>query len=134
MDRREVMEFFNKRPRNCLLCTGNSKGDINVAVFGSPQMIDENTVVLGVGNKRSYLYLKENPKAAIIVMEPNEIKHDSRAVRVYLEVTSINTEGELFEKVKEGVASRAGKQAADGLQAAISFRISELRPLIDPID
>ena len=131
MDRKEIMAFFNKRPRNCLISTANSKGEVNVAVYGSPRMIDENTVVLGTGDKRSYKYLKENPKAAIIVAEPGEIKHDSAAVRVYLEVTSIDTEGDLFNQVKEGVAERAGKAAADGLHAAVSFKITDVRPLID---
>ena len=46
MDRKEVMEFFNKRPRNCILCTATNQGDVNVAVYGSPRMIDEDTVVL----------------------------------------------------------------------------------------
>ena len=133
MDRKEVMEFFNKRPRNCILCTATNQGDVNVAVYGSPRMIDKDTVVLGTGDKRSYRYLKENSKAAIIVAEPEEIKHDSKAIRVYLEVTSFDTEGDLFNEVKEGVAIRAGKQAADGLQAAIRFKVTEVRPLIDPI-
>ena len=133
MDRKEVMAFFNKRPRNCILCTANNQGDVNVAVYGSPRMIDEDTAVLGTGDKRSYRYLKENSKAVIIVAEPEEIKHDSKAIRVYLEVTSFDTEGDLFNEVKEGVASRAGKQAADGFQAAIRFKVTEVRPLIDPI-
>ena len=69
-------------------------------------MIDENTVVLAIGDRRTYHYLKENPKAAIIVVEPGEIKHDSKAVRLYLEVSSIETEGDIFEEVTEGVAKR----------------------------
>jgi hypothetical protein len=96
-------------------------------------MIDEDRVVLGTGDKRSYQNLRENPKAAIIVTEPGEIKHDSKAVRVYLEVTAIETEGKLFDEVKEGVAGRAGKAAAENLQAAVFFRITEVRPLIAPI-
>ncbi|MFC1867188.1 pyridoxamine 5'-phosphate oxidase family protein [Thermodesulfobacteriota bacterium] len=132
MDRKEVMEFFNKRPRNCFISTANSKGDVNVAVYGSPQMIDENTVIFGIGNKRSYQYLRENSKAAIIVTEPGEITHDSIAVRLYLDVVSIDTEGDLYEEVKAGVAKRAGKEAADGFQAAIRLKITEVRPLIAP--
>jgi len=134
MDRKEVMEFFNKRPRNCLICTANREGAVNVAVYGSPRMIDEDTVLLGTGDKRTYHYLKENPKAAIMVVEPGEIKHDSKAVRLYLEVSSIETQGDLFEEVREGVAKRVGKEAADGLQAAICLKITDVRPLIDPIN
>ena len=133
MDRKEVMEFFNKRPRNCLISTANSKGDVNVAVYGSPRMIDENTVVLAVRGNRTYRYLSENPKASIIVVEPGEITHSSKAVRVYLELISIETEGPLLKEFKDNLAKRMGKDAADALQAAIRFEITEVRPLIDPL-
>ncbi|MCK5255154.1 MAG: pyridoxamine 5'-phosphate oxidase family protein [Deltaproteobacteria bacterium] len=131
MDRKEVLEFFNKRPRNCLLCTANKNGDVNVAAYGSPQMIDENTVAFAARDRRSYQYLMENPKAAIIVVDPGEIKHDSKAVRVYLELIAVETEGELLNQFKEAVASRAGQEAADALQAAMRFEITGVRPLID---
>ena len=70
MDRKELREAFNKRPRIGALSTSDGKGNVNVAVFGSPQMIDDNTIVMGIGNNRSYRNLQENPKAAFIIMEP----------------------------------------------------------------
>ena len=133
MERKEVMALFNKRPRNCLICTANTKGEVNVAVYGSPRMIDEDTVVLAVRNNRSYQNLQKNPKAAIIVVEPGEIKHDSKAVRVYLEVTDIETDGDLLDQFKEEIGARAGKEVADSLQAALHLNITGVRPLIDPI-
>ena len=63
---------------------------------------------------------------------PGEITHDSNAVRIYLDVVSIETEGDLYEEVKAGVAKRAGKEAADGFQAAIRLKITEVRPLMAP--
>ena len=111
MDAKEVMELFNKRPRIGTLSTANVKGDVNVAIFGSPQMVDENTVVMGIGNTRSYQYLKENPKAAFIIMEPpGEMSNDWKGIRVYLEATGIETEGDLINKIRGGVAQRAGKE------------------------
>ena len=133
MDQKEVMALFNKRPRNCLICTANTEGEVNVAVYGSPRMIDEDTVVLAVRNNRSYQNLQKNPKAAIIVVEPGEIKHDSKAVRVYLEVTNIETDGDLLEKFREEIGARAGKEVADSLRAALRLKITGVRPLIDPI-
>jgi len=53
MDRQKLLEIFNKQPRIGTLSTANTQGDVNVAVFGSPQMIDENTVVMGIGENRS---------------------------------------------------------------------------------
>ena len=51
MNRQELPALFNKRPRIGSLATANRKGEVNAAVFGSPQMIDENTVVMGIGRK-----------------------------------------------------------------------------------
>jgi len=133
MDRKEIMAFFNTRPRNCVISTGNSEGEVNVAVYGSPQMIDEDTVALAVMNNRTYQNLRKNPKAAIIVVEPGEIQHDSKAVRVYLEVSAIETEGDLLDKFKEEIGARTGKEVADSIQAAIRLKITGVRPLIDPI-
>ena len=130
MDRKETMEFFNHRPRNCLLVTSNGKGKVNVAVYGSPRMIDENTVVLATRENRSYQYLRENPEAAIMVVEPGEISRASGGVRISLELTAVETEGDLLQEFKEGVARRAGKEAAVGIIAALRFRVTEVRPLV----
>ena len=134
MDGKELMDFFNRRPRNSLLVTSNGKGRVNVAAYGSPRMIDETTVVLSTRESRSYQYLRENPEAAIIVVEPGEISRDSKAVRLYLKLAAVETEGVLIDGFKEDVARRVGKQAAEGIKAALRFNITEIRPLVDPVD
>jgi hypothetical protein len=132
MDRKELMDFFNHRPRNCLLVTSDDAGKVNVAVYGSPRMIDENAVVLATRENRSYQYLRQNPQAAIIVVEPGEIGRASKGVRIYLEVTEIEIAGELLDDFKAEVGRRAGKEAAEGIKAAVRFKITEVRPLVDP--
>lgn len=130
MDRKEVMELFNRRPRNSLLITSNRKGKVNVAVYGSPRMIDENTIVLASRETRSYQYLRENPDAAIVVVEPGEISRASKGLRIYLELTAFETEGALLDQFKTEIAARAGKQSAELLRGAMRFRITEVRPLV----
>jgi hypothetical protein len=119
MDREELMALFNKHPRIGTLSTANKLGDVNVAVFGSPRMIDENTVVMGIGENRSFRNLQRNPKAVFIVM------------RVYLEAVDIETSGEFYDQMKHDIAMAAGQQAADMIHAAIRFGITELRPIVD---
>jgi predicted pyridoxine 5'-phosphate oxidase superfamily flavin-nucleotide-binding protein len=131
MDRQELMALFNKRPRIGTLSTADKTGEVNVAVFGSPQMIDENTVVMGIGQNRSYRNLQRNPKAAFIVMEPGETVTDWKGARVYLEAMDMDTEGEFYDQIKKGIAKAAGPQAAEMIQAAIRFRITEVRPIVD---
>jgi hypothetical protein len=133
MDRQELMAIFNKRPRIGSLSTANSRGDVNAAVFGSPQMIDENTVVMGIGKNRSLLNLKENPKAVFLVMEPGKTVMDWKGARVYLEVIDIEEAGGFFDMIKDSITKAAGAQAGAMIRAAVRFRITEVRPLVDPM-
>ena len=131
MDRQELMELFNKMPRIGTLSTANREGDVNVAVFGSPRMIDEDTVVMGIGNNRTFRNLERNPKAVFIIMEPGPTVMDWKGARVYLEAVAMEQEGQLFDDVKRGIAKAAGQQAADMLHAAIRFNITEVRSIVD---
>ena len=63
MDRKQVMKMFNKETRVGILATANNHKDVNAAVFGSPRMIDEDTVIMAIGDNRSAQYLEENPNA-----------------------------------------------------------------------
>lgn len=131
MDRKELMEFFNRYPRIGALATANDEGDVNVAVFGSPRMVDEDTVIMGIGQNRSFRNLQRNPKAVFIVMEPGKTPSDWKGARVYLEAVDMNTEGAFFNQIKQNIAKIAGQQAADMIHAAIRFRITEVRSIID---
>jgi len=131
MNRQEVMELFNRRPRIGALSTANKKGEVDVAVFGSPQMIDENTVVMGIGRNRTFSNLQENPKAVFMVVEPGKTVMDWKGARVYLEVLDLESGGGFFEEIKAGIAKAAGKQAADMIHVAVRFNVTEVRPIVE---
>jgi Pyridoxamine 5'-phosphate oxidase len=132
MDRKQVMEMFNKESRIGALATATKNGDVNVAVFGSPRMIDENTIIMAIGNNRSYKYLQENPKASFIVVEPGETTTEWKGVRLYLEVDSFERFGEVVDSFRERIRARAGDKSADAITAAIRFKILDVRPLFAP--
>jgi hypothetical protein len=131
MNRKELMELFNKYPRIGTLSTANKEGDVNVAIFGSPRMIDENTVVMGIGENRTFRNLERNPKAVFIIIEPGETALDWKGVRVYLEATDMEIEGEFYDQVKHTIAKAWGQEAAAMVHSAIRFKITEVRPLVD---
>jgi hypothetical protein len=131
MDRLELMELFNKYPRIGALATANKEGDVNVAVFGSPRMVDEETIVMGIGNNRSYRNLQRNPKAVFIVMEPGETVMDWKGARVYLEAVDLATDGEFYNQTKQNITKSSGVQAVKMIQAAVRFKITEVRPIVD---
>lgn len=132
MDRKQVMEMFNKEARIGALATATKDGDVNVAVFGSPRMIDENTIIMAIGNNRSYKYLQDNPKASFIVVEPGKTSNEWKGVRLYLEVDSFERYGEVLDSFREKIRKKAGDKSADAISAAIRFKIVDVRPLFAP--
>jgi hypothetical protein len=132
MNRKEVMKMFNRETRIGALATASKNGDVNAAVFGSPRMIDEETVIMAIGDNRTYKNLQENPKATFIVVEPGESPAQWKGVRLYLEVDSFERYGEVLDSFREKIRKVAGNTSANAIVAAIRFTVTDVRPLIDP--
>jgi predicted pyridoxine 5'-phosphate oxidase superfamily flavin-nucleotide-binding protein len=132
MDKKQLMEMFNRQARIGALATASKNGDVNAAVFGSPRMIDEETVIMAIGDNRSFRNLQENPKASFIVMEPGTTPDTWKGARLYLEVDTFERYGEVLDSFRESIRKVAGNRSADAIQAAIRFKIVEVRPLIAP--
>ena len=132
MERKQAMEMFNKTARIGALATANKNGDVNVAVFGSPRMIDDETVIMAIGDNRSYRNLQENPKASFIVVEPGDAPMAWKGARLYLEVSEFERYGELLDSFRENIRKMAGDKSANAIVAAIRFKVTDVRPLIAP--
>jgi hypothetical protein len=124
------MKMFNKQTRIGALATSNKNGDVNAAVFGSPRMIDEDTVIMAIGENRSLQYLQENPKATFIVVEPGDSPTDWKGARVYLELDTFERYGEILDSFREKIRKVAGDKSANAIVAAVRFRVTDVRPLI----
>ena len=127
----KLLEYFNKQPRLGTLSTADKAGNVNVAYFGSPRMIDERTVFMGLGKNRTFANLQENPDAVYMIMEPGDSLPEWKGVRVYLVMTECQTSGEKLDQIKRVIAEKAGERAAKMIHAAVTFDIKEIRPLAD---
>ena len=127
----ELMKYFNKQPRLGTLSTADKAGKVNSAYFGSPRMVDEKTIFMGLGNNRTFVNLQENPSAVFMVMEPGETITEWKGVRIYVRMTECRTSGEKLDDLKAGIAKAAGEGAAKMMHAAVTFEIREIRPLAD---
>ena len=127
----KLIEYFNKQPRLGTLSTADKSGKVNSAYFGSPRMVDEKTIFMGLGNNRTFANLQENPKAVFMVMEPGKTIMDWKGVRIYVKMIDCQTSGKKLDQLKAGVAKHAGENAAKMMHAAVTFEIVEIRPLAD---
>ncbi len=128
---KDLMEYFNKRPRIGTLGTASKEGKPNIAHLGSPQMVDEKTVVMGLGQNRTLANLQENPYAVFTILEPAKTVTEWKGVRVYLKMIDLQTSGEKLDNVKDAIAKRSGEGAAKLVKAVATFEITEIRPIVD---
>ena len=128
----ELMEYFNKQPRLGTLSTANNAGKVDVAYFGSARMVDEKTVVLGLGHNRSFANLRENPHAVFMIMQPGETPPEWKGVRVYLKLKEIQESGRKLDELRAAIAKKVGEMTAQKMiHAYVALEIEEIRPFAD---
>ncbi len=128
---KELMEYFNKQPRLGILSTAGKDGKVDSGYFGSPRMIDEKTVFMGLGKNRTLANLQENPYACFMIMEPGKSLPEWKGVRVYLKMIDCQTSGDKLDTMKARISEAAGANAAKMIHAAVTFVVEEIRPLAD---
>ncbi len=126
-----LMDYFNKQPRIGVLSTASRSGKVDAAVFGSPQMVDEKTIVVALGENRTFEYLQENPNAVFLIVEQGETITDWKGIRVYMKMKEYSASGEMLETYKSEITRVLGEEAADMINAVVRFEIDEVRPLVD---
>lgn len=126
-----LMEYFNQQPRLGVLGTADKNGKPNTAYFGSPRMVDERTVTMGLGDNRTLTNLGENPQAVYLIMQPGASVAEWKGLRIYLKMTACEKEGKKLDYIRSKIAEAAGEGAAKMIQAAVTFEVIEVRPLAD---
>ena len=127
----KLMEYFNKQPRMGVISTASKDGKVDSAVYGSPQMIDEKTVIVALARGRTFANLQENPNATFLIMEPGAGILDWKGIRVYLRMKEYATSGPQLDAYRSQTARIVGEQAAEMIKVLATFEVTEVRPLID---
>jgi hypothetical protein len=112
-------------------CRKSKDGKVDCAVYGSPQMIDEKTVIVALSRGRTFANLEENPHVVFMIMEPGAGVLDWKGIRVYLNMLEYADSGPKLETYKNQMARIVGEQAAGMIAVLATFEVTEVRPLID---
>ena len=127
----KLMEYFNRQPRLGVISTSSKDGRVDSAVYGSPQMIDEKTVMVAFARGRTWANLLENPHAVYMIMQPGKGLQDWKGVRVYLRMLEHFQSGPKLEAYKKEAAKIVGEEAVKMIAVLATFEVEEVRPLID---
>jgi len=127
---KEIFEIVNKAGRIGTLGTANKLGQPNVAYFGSPQLSEDGTIVMGLGSNRTLKNLEENPLAVFFCIAESPVAFTTPGYRLYLKVREIQKEGPIIDSIKKAIAEAAGAEAAKMIAAGVVFDVTEIRPLV----
>lgn len=127
----KLMDYFNRQPRLGVISTSGKDGQVDSAVYGSPQMIDEKTVLVAFGRGRTISNLFKNPNAVYMILEPGAGILDWKGIRVYMRMKEHFDSGPRLDEYKSQMAKIVGEQAAGMIAVLAVFEVTEVRPLID---
>lgn len=122
----KLAELFPEGGRG-VIGTANAQGVVNMAVFATPHIIDDETLAWGVGEGRSYQNLKENGNASYLYLAPTR---GFNGWRLTLALKEMSDAGALLEEIKHNAEQMSGSQAAMIIKHVAYFKVVEVRPLI----
>ena len=127
---KKIFETVNHPKRVGVIGTADSNGQPNVAYFGSPKLMEDGTLIVGCGDNLTLKNLEENPKAVFFCVEGSPVTQETGGCRLYMEIKSIQREGDLLKAIKDNIAKFFSPDAAKMVVAALIFQVNDVRPLI----
>ncbi len=121
-----LTEYFEQKQGTGILATSDAEGNVDMAVYARPHVIDDKTVVFLMHENLSLRNLQSNPKAAYLFMEKTE-GYDG--MRLYIEKTKDQSDPELAAELSRRSRGECPEQMYDGVHV-VTFIIERTRPLV----
>ena len=121
-----LTEYFETAEGTGILATADSDGNVDLAIYGSPHMMDDKTVALVMADKLSHANLQTNPKAAYMFIEAGK---GYRGKRIYLQKVREENDPELVQSIRTRKRYDEKGQAPSG-SSAVYFKVNKVRPLV----
>jgi hypothetical protein len=121
-----LSEYFENTEGIGVLATADSEGNVDLAIYGRPHMLDDNNLVLIMAQRMSYGNVQSNPKAAYMFMEKGE---GYKGKRLYIRKIKEETDLEKVESLRRRKRRDSQEEASAGSRA-VYFAIGNIRPLV----
>lgn len=121
-----LIEMFRQHGLG-VMATSSKDGCVNTAVYARPHVMDEQTMVWGMTDSRTFRNISENPQTSFLfkVAGPG-----FSGIRLSLELVKSEESGPMLAKIKENAAATAGPGAGVAVTHAAWFTVTEVRPLV----
>ncbi|MHC4542980.1 MAG: pyridoxamine 5'-phosphate oxidase family protein, partial [Planctomycetota bacterium] len=92
-----LSEYFENTEGMGILATTDSDGDVDLAIYATPHMVDDENLVLVMADKLSHANLQSNPKAAYMFIERTK---GYQGKRLYLQKLREENDPEVVQSIR----------------------------------
>lgn len=117
-------EYFENTEGTGVLGTADADGHVDLALYGRPHVLDENTVALIMSDRSSHANISANPNAAYLFVEKGP---GYKGKRLVLTKIAEETDPEKIEAMRR--ENRKSHDYGDALKFLVTFRVERVRPL-----
>ena len=118
-------EYFEKKSGMGFLATANSKGEVDIAVYSRPKVMEDVTLACGMADRLTHANLTENPHAVYAFNEGG-----FQGKRLFLEKVREETEGPLLDSIRAEADKVVGPGVGDMVKFVVYFRVKKDLPLV----
>jgi len=120
-----LAEYFESAKGLGVLATSDKDGNVDIAIYSRPYLIDEKTIAFSMLEKLSYSNIQSNPKAAYMFVEDGE---GYKGKRLYLTRTDEEKDPERIKEIKK--QHTRARDADDKIRHLVYFNVERIRPLV----
>ena len=120
-----LAEYFEKIKGLGVLATSDCEGNVDIAVYSRPYIIDETTIAFSMLEKLSYSNVQSNPKAAYMFAEQGE---GYTGKRLHLTMTGEEKDPDRIKEIKQQHTKT--REPDEKARHLIYFTVDKIRPLV----
>jgi hypothetical protein len=120
-----MAQYFENIKGLGVLATSDADGNVDIAVYSRPYIIDEKTIAFSMLEKLSYSNIQSNPKAAYMFVEQGE---GYAGKRLHLTKTGEEKDPERIKAIKQQHTKT--REPDEKIRHLIYFTVDKIRPLV----
>lgn len=121
----KISEYFENAKGRGILATADSQGKVDIAVYASPHVMDEETIAFIMRDRLTHLNLQSNPHAAYLFMEDGP---GYKGVRLFLSKVREEQDTPLLFSMRRKDYEETETQR--GPLFLVIFKVDKVLPLI----
>jgi hypothetical protein len=120
-----LSDYFENVKGTGVLATSDSGGNVDIAIYSRPYIIDEKTIAFSMLKRLSYANVQSNPKAAYLFIEKGE---GYAGTRLYLTKTGEEKDPQRIKEIKQQHSKTHSPDETP--KHLVYFTVDKIRPLV----